>query len=166
MWTIPTTTRPRRSDFRPLRAFLESRIGKSQFEVLDVGPGLAVKYIGRLCAEDVPGWEIFRRAETAIRRLPLPERWFESYEPGEILEALDGLPVHMTVIDIVPLVVRTVARSYPAVDAMMGDLKTFAPGRQFDAVVARHMLGRIGEGRAYAESNLRRLVAPDGFLFV
>ena len=107
---LKTTTRPRRSvaAFHVLRSLLRQPPGGHPLEILNVGPGLAVKYLGRLSAEAVPGWDFFRRIEAGVRRVPMPDGFFESYETGELLTALAGLPVRLTVTDINPRVVRVV----------------------------------------------------------
>lgn len=150
---LKTTTRPNRhtAQFREVRALLAPPADGRPLEVANIGPGLAVKYFGRLAEETVPGWDIVKRIESGIRRIPMPDACFENYETHELVRMLEGLPFRLTVIDINPKVVRIVARSMPdrSVETVVADLGAERPASllplygKFDLVVAFTVIGRV-----------------------
>ncbi len=172
---LKTTTRPRRraNVFAALRSFVQAPPSGRPLEVANVGPGLAVKYLGRLAASDVPGWDLFRRFESGVRRVPMPDAFYESYETKELVAALGDLPFRLTLVDINPRVLRVVAHGLgrPDVQTVMADLGEeravrLAPYRgKFDLVVAFAVVGRVKERiRENARDNVRSLVRPGGLL--
>jgi hypothetical protein len=172
---LKTTTRPRRrkAEFTLLRQFVKAPPSGRPLEVANVGPGLAVRYFGRLAASDFPGGDLFRRIESGIRRIPLPDAFYENYETAELVAALGDIPFNLTLIDINPRVVRVVARNMSGhhVDHVLVDLgeersARLAPYRsKFDLVVAFAVVGRVKEkGRDAARDNIRSLIRPGGLL--
>lgn len=172
---LKTTTRPNRNKdrFLLLQSVLRPPPNGRPLEVLNVGPGLAVKYFGRLSEESVPGWDLFRRIESGIRRVPMPDVCFESYETRELLEALDRLPINLTILDVNSKVLRVVKRSTAKVavatvnaDLGIANSPSLAPyAEHFDVVVAQAVLGRIKSSRReIATENLRRMLRPGGVL--
>jgi hypothetical protein len=172
---LKTTTRPRRRAdvFATLRRFVQAPPSGRPLEVANVGPGLAVRYLGRLSATDVPGWEVFRRIESGVRRVPMPDAFYENYETAELVAALDGIPFRLTLVDINPRVLRVVSQRMrgAVVDTVAADLGEeravrLAPYRgKFDLVVAFAVVGRVKEKtRQNARENVQSLVRPGGFL--
>jgi SAM-dependent methyltransferase len=175
MIDLKTTTRPRRhaGEFRELRRFLAAPSSGRPLEVANVGPGLAVRYFGRLSAADIPGWDFFRRIESGIRRIPMPDAFYENYETAELIAALGDVPFNLTLVDINPRVVRVVERNTPGrkVDHVLVDLGEarsvrLAPYRgKFDVVVAFAVIGRVKDRlRENARDNVRSLLRPGGIL--
>ena len=172
---LKTTTRPNRHTayFLALRPLLAPPPDGRPLEVAEIGPGLAVKYFGRLAEETVPGWDIVKRIESGIRRIPMPDVCFETYEPHELVRGLEGLPFRRTVIDINPKVVRIAAKSMPdrAVATVVANLGEERPASlqplkgKFDLVVAFAVMARVKEAvRGNAERNIGCLIRPGGFL--
>jgi SAM-dependent methyltransferase len=103
----------------------------------------------------------------------MPDAWYENYEAHELVQALAGLPLNLTVIDINPKVVRVIAKDMPdrKVTTAVADLGVDRPASlqplrgKFDLVVALTVIGRMPErlfGNAYA--NIVSLVKPGGLL--
>ena len=172
---LKTTTLPARHTelFRQARSLLAAGHGKAPLHVLEAGPGLAVKYLGRLSARSVPANDIFKRIETGVRRVPWPDAFYESYEPGDLLRALDGLPVRLTVLDVNPRVLRVISRLplQQPVKTVRADLSQAEPESlkplygTFDLVVAMAVIGRVKwHGRDNARTNLRRLARLGGII--
>ncbi len=173
---LKTTTRPRRrtENFRHLRDLLPPRRpGDPPLTVANVGPGLAIKFFGRLSAADIPLWEVFRRIETGLRRIPMPDAFYENYEAHELVAALDGVPFQLTLLDINPKVLRVAGRSLAAIAprTVAVDLGKAAPPAlrplvgTFDVVVAFAVIARIPRHLAApAAQNIRSLLKPGGIL--
>jgi len=144
-----------------------------RLRILEVGPGLAVRGLGRLAARGAPGRAVFKGVETLVRRLPLPDGAFENYETEDLLEAFGRDRVDLTLLDINPRALSVVAANLVpfAVTTVRADLADPALpahrelARPFDLVVALATLGRIPEGRrAAAALNLVRLTRPGGLV--
>lgn len=174
---LRTTTRPRRlaGELKTARALVEATAPGRPIDMLEVGPGLAVRYLGRLAEETRPAADIFRRIEVGVRRIPMPDSWLESYETGELLAAFEGLPIRLTILDINPRVLDIVRGLHPRVllRSIVADLGQERPAAlvpiygSFDLVIAHAVLGRIASGvRERAGENLVRLARPGGLLFV
>lgn len=170
---LKTTTRPRRhrAEFDALRRVVAAPPSGRALEVANVGSGLAVKYFGRLSTEDVFGWDIFRHIDSGVRRIPMPDAFYENYETAEIVAALGDIPFRLTLIDIQPRVARVVARTMRgrSVDYVVADLGEersvrLAPYRgKFDVVVAFAIAGRVKDkARDNARDNVRSLLRPGG----
>ena len=171
-----TSTWPRRhvQAFADIRPLLAPPADGRPLEVADVGPGLAVKHLGRLAARTTLLQDIFRRIETGVRRVPMPDAFYENYETHELVEALVGLPFRLTLIDINPRVVRVVRGSLEeghAVEGVIADLGVENPPAltplrgTFDLVVAFAVVARIPRPLAdTALGNIRSLVKPGGLL--
>jgi hypothetical protein len=172
---LKTTTRPNRhvAELRAARSLLSAPADGRPLEIADVGPGLAVKYLGRLADQRVPVWNLVKRIESAIRRIPMPDGCYENYEAHELVRALDGLRFNLTVIDVNPKVVRVIAkemanRNVSPVVADLGieDPPSLAPLRgKFDLVVAMTVIGRVKSRLEYtANLNIAGLVRLGGVL--
>lgn len=171
---LKTTTRPNRhaDQFRAIKSLLPSVAGRP-VEVANIGSGLAVKYLGRLAEETVPGWDLVKRFESGVRRIPMPDACFENYEARELARALDGVDFNFTVIDINPKVVRVVAASMPErkVRTAVADLAVPSPpslaplAGAFDLIVTFAMMVRVPKaGQANAANTIRGLLRPGGIL--
>jgi SAM-dependent methyltransferase len=172
---LKTTTSPRRRAqvFANLRGVVQAPPSGRPLEVANVGPGLAVKYLGRLAAMDRPGWDLFRRLESGVRRVPMPDAFYENYESIELAAALGTMPFRLTLIDINPRVLRVAAQGVSGhkvetVAADLGEERSvrLAPYRgKFDLVVAFAVIGRVRERlRQNARDNVASLVRPGGLL--
>jgi len=171
---LKTTTRPRRnvSIFGRIVPFLPPRPPGQPLRVAEVGPGLAVKYLGRLTASDQPLWDFFRRLESGLRRLPMPDVFFENYETREIIEALAGIPFELTLVDINPKVVRVVRRNLPQhpIRSALANLGEPHPAAlaplvgTFDLVVALAVAGRVRGASDTAAANIAGLAGPGGIV--
>jgi hypothetical protein len=173
-----TTTRPNRN-IRSIVALGEYLRDKKIKEIsfLDVGPGMAVKYVGRLSAIRRP-FELFRRIEVGMRAvLPLPIAAYESFEPLEILRILEEtseVKINFSVLDFDVTVLAVVWNQLGSrVSSMISaDLSVFPndslaehAGR-FDVVFARTVISRIetAQGQINAAKNLVSLSKPGGIL--
>lgn len=172
---LKTTTRPKRrsAQFRQIRDLVLPPPDGRALEVAEVGPGLAVRYLGRLAEEGLPGWDLVKRLESGVRRIPMPDACFENYETLELKRALGGIPSSLTVIDVNPRVVRIIARRQAGVVPIVADLAIWKPGAlvplfaRFDLVVAFAVLGRVPSGsKDVARANIGALVKPDGVLLM
>ena len=171
---LKTSTYPRRHQraFAALRTLIDQDSDGRVLKVANIGPGLAVKHLGRLAGRRSLVADIVRRIETGIRRLPMPDPCFENYETRELAAALNGLTFDLTVIDVNPRVVRIVQRSLGdrPVAGIVADLRAPSPPQlqpmagAFDVVVAFAVVSRTGQGRGNAIDNIRGLVRPGGFL--
>ncbi len=103
----------------------------------------------------------------------MPDSCYESYETGELLAALDGLPLRLTILDINPRVLRIVRQIYQdvSIETVLVDLSESNPAslaslcEKFDLVVANAVVDRVkSRCRDTACSALRRLVRPGGIL--
>lgn len=167
-----TSTWPQRhaAELAELRRLLPA--GNRRLTVANVGPGLAVKYLGRFANRKTVLAEIIRRFETGVRRLPLPDLCFENYEAVELAEALAERPFALTAVDINPRVVRVVVNALaPHAKGVVADLgvahaPALAPLRDsFDVVFSFAMVQRVPTGFAkIARENIRSLVRPGGLL--
>ena len=166
---LKTTTRPGRNagGFRDLRGLLKPTTG-APVAVLEAGPGLAVKYLGRMGG-------LLQLVERLARRLPLPDSSYESYETAELLSSLDGLDIRLTLLDINPRPLKVIADRMPGarIRTQVADLGLPSPAvlaplmGTFDLVVAMHLVGRISDAgeRRNAQANLRALAKPGGLIF-
>jgi len=146
--------------------------GPEPLEVLEIGPGLALKGIGR--HNDWGGLKLIKRLETALRRIPFPDSFYENFETTEILASFGERPVNLTLLDVNAKLLRVIkANMAPAaVNTVAGDLgiagnPAFArlQGR-FDVVFCFATIGRVpGEtGRANARRNVASFLKPGGLL--
>ncbi len=169
-----TTTWPDRHKavIDDVRALIAARSPAEPIAVLDVGLGMAIKIIGRQNA--LGSYYLVKRFETAIRRLPLPDYFYENFEAQEIADAFSGLPFRMTLADINPKLLRlTAAQIGDAVEAVVaGDLTipenpAFESLRgRFDAVFCFATIGRLGnpQNRAAGMANVASFLKPGGLL--
>jgi len=140
--------------------------------VANVGPGLAVRYLGRIANRNTVVGDLVRRFETAVRRLPMPDACFENYEATELAAALDGRRFHLTAIDINPRVVRIVVKALaPNAAGVVADLGVanspvlLQLRERFDVVFSFAMVARVRSAFAdNARDNVRSLVRPGGLL--
>mgnify|MGYP003382513911 CR=1 FL=1 len=169
-----TTTWPERHKpvIDDVRALIAARSPAEPIAVLDVGLGLAVKVIGR--QNGFGRYQVVKRIETALRRLPLPDYFYENFEAQEIADAFAGLPFRMTLADINPKLLKiTAAQLGDVVEATItGDL-TFAENPafeslrgRFDAVFCFATIGRLGnlQNRAAGMANVASFLKPGGLL--
>ncbi|MCW5715100.1 MAG: class I SAM-dependent methyltransferase [Bauldia sp.] len=141
--------------------------------VLEVGPGLAVRGLGRLASRGVPGRAVFKGLETLVRRLPLPDGAYENYETEDLLAAFGRGRVDLTLLDINPRSLAVIAANLAPlrVTTVNADLADAALPRRpelagrFDVIVALSTIGRIPEERRQAAAdNLVRLARPGGLV--
>lgn len=158
---------------RRLLGRLASLAPAGRLRILEVGPGLAVRGLGRLAARSVPGRAVFKGIETLVRRLPLPDGAYENYETEDLLSAFGRDRLDLTLLDINPRSLSVIAANLAplAVTTVTADLadpaltlrREFA--HTFDVVVALATIGRIPEGRRpAAAANLARLTRPGGLV--
>lgn len=152
---LQTTTHRGRS-IGTLRAAAELvDVAGRPVRVLQVGPGLAVRYLGRLTGEGVTGRPFFKGLEALIRRLPMPDALYENYESGEIVEVFGPRPVELTVIDINPKSLSVIAGHLTpfgiTVTPVVGDITEIGLvdrlglAERFDVVVALNMVLRVAD---------------------
>ncbi|MCC6735303.1 MAG: class I SAM-dependent methyltransferase [Bauldia sp.] len=146
---------------------------KGPLRILECGPGLAVRGLGRLSSRGVPGRPLFKGIETLVRRLPLPDGAYENYETGELLAAFGRDRVDLTLLDINPRSLAVISANLAPyrVRTVIADLADPAtPLRReleggFDVVLALATIGRIPEPRRDAAAeNLLRLTRPGGLV--
>lgn len=168
-----TTYRGRHTELLRVAAALIARPKDRRLRVLEVGPGLAVKAFGRRAGYGTPGRALAKAAETLVRRLPLPDSWYENYESEDILEAFGPADTALTILDVNPRTLRVIASNLagrgivtvPAdlADAALADHQALKD--RFDVVVALATVGRIAPGQqARAVDNLIALTLPGGLV--
>jgi hypothetical protein len=169
---LKTTTGPQRHPTL-LQAVAQQLPPQAQIRVLEVGPGLVLKRLGRWAGPGSPLKPVVKVIETFLRRLPLPLGWYESFETAEIIAALDPSGagrLSMTVADINPKPLLAVKHQLgPGVDCVnvdiAGDLAGRLPAESFDVVVALTVISRIPlERRPAAVRNLTHLAKPGGLI--
>lgn len=164
---LNTTTFPRRNvvGFGQVRELLEPLAGRS-LSILEAGPGLAVRYLGR--------FHSLRPVERLVRRLPLPDTFYESYETDDLLQVFSGADIRLTLLDVHPRPLRVISAQSPAsVRTIVADLGAPMPAAlgqlkgSFDLVVALALIGRIAteQQRKLATETLASLVKPGGLIF-
>ncbi|MGV8838681.1 MAG: hypothetical protein ACWA6X_00090 [Bauldia sp.] len=152
-----------------LLAQIASLAPPGRLRILECGPGLAVRGLGRLSSRGVPGRPLFKGIETLVRRLPLPDGAYENYETGELLDAFGRDRVHLTLLDVNPRSLTVISANLApyrvaTVTADLADPATplrpdLADG--FDVVIALATVGRIPDDRRdSAAQNLLRLTRP------
>ena len=143
-----------------------------RLRILEVGPGLAVRRLGRLSAPGRPFRGMFKGIETLARRLPMPDRWYENYESEEIIAAFGRDRVDLTILDINPrslAVIKDQLAPFP-VTTIVVDLAAMDPtaiglAGRFDVVIALAMLGRIQPvPRPRAAAALIACATPGGLI--
>ncbi len=145
-----------------------------RLRILQVGPGLSVRYLGRWQTPGTPFRPFFKGLETLVRRLPMPDGWYENYESAEILEVFGSDRVDLTVVDINPRVVEIVAANLlPAkVETHAGNFGDPARGWRrrlggpFDVAISLTVLHRIAspEWRRTAVADLVALTRSGGII--
>lgn len=158
---------------RGLLASLAAIAPDGPLRILEVGPGLAVRGLGRLAARGIPGRSLFKAIETLVRRLPLPDRAYENYETEDLLAAFGRQRIDLTILDINPRSLAVIAGNLAPlrVATVTADLSDPALARRsdlvgsFDVIIALATIGRIPlERRAAAALNLVRLTRPGGLV--
>lgn len=158
---------------RGLLANLAAIAPDGPLRILEVGPGLAVRGLGRLAARGVPGRSVFKGIETLVRRLPLPDGAYENYETEDLLAAFGHQRVDLTILDINPRSLAVIAGNLAPlkVATVTADLSDPALGRRhdlagsFDVIIALATIGRIPpERRAAAALNLVLMTRPGGLV--
>jgi Methyltransferase domain len=169
---LKTTTGPQRHPAL-LQAVARELPRQGQIRVLEVGPGLVLKRLGKRARPGSPLRSMVKLVETLLRRLPLPLGWYESFEASEIIDALDPSRtgrLSLTVADINPKPLLAVKRQLGSrvecvnVD-IAGDLAGRLPAESFDVVVALTVISRIPRERQPAAlRNLTSLTKPGGLI--
>lgn len=142
---------------------------------LQVGPGLAVRYLGRMTGEGASFRMFFKGLEALVRRLSLPNALYENYESAEIVDVFGARPLHLTVIDITPkslaVVASTIRPLGVEVTPILGDIsdpeliQRRGLGEAFDIVIALNMVLRLPDHlKQNAAENLVRATAPGGIM--
>ena len=150
-------------------------VGDRAVRVLQVGPGLAVRYLGRFTGNGVIGRPIFKGLEALLRRLPMPDALYENYESTEIIEVFGNRAVELTVFDINPKSLKVVAANLTPfgikVEPVTGDItETGLIDRlkladRYDVVVALNMVLRVADHlKENAAGNLIAAAAPGGLV--
>lgn len=96
---VKTTTYPERhtKKFEDACALFK-KAKYTKINILQVGPGMALRGIGRF--NNIDNLKIIKRLETGLRRIPFPVSCYESYEPKEVLSIFSDLNPQLTVADI------------------------------------------------------------------
>lgn len=167
---LKTTTYPGRN--LPILA-AAAKLAPDARTILEIGPGLALKGFGWRTRRGAPLRHLARVAESVLRRLPLPESWYESFETAEIRDAFDperSGRAAITVVDINPRPLRVIRRTHgDAVRCVNLDFGSRSEdlirlGR-FDVVVALAVIGRIPEEkRSIATGNLLDVTSIGGLI--
>jgi len=173
-----STTRPNRNTEKIAAMALElKRAGHSRPEVLNIGPGMALKYIGRLCEIRKP-FHLFRRLEVGLRAaLPMPSWAYEIYETPELLSIFNSIhgkdPV-LRVMDFDATILATANRQFgrKVREFILADLSQFANPDlghlqcRFDAVFVTAVIKRIAcpKGRLYAAQNILAMCKPGALI--
>lgn len=169
-----TTTWPERHKpvIVAVRAMMAARNPAQPVSVLDVGLGMAIKTIGR--QNGIGRHQLVKRIESAVRRLPLPDFFYENFEAQEIADAFTGLPFRMTLADINPKLLRVTAaqlggivENTVAADLTIPENPAFEALRgRFDAVFCFATIGRLGnqQNRAAGMANVASFLKPGGLL--
>lgn len=142
--------------------------------ILEVGPGLAVRGFGRRTAKGTVFSGLFRRAEMVLRRLPLPDAWFENYETEEIIEAFAPTVIDLTIADINQRTLAIIARNLGGqpISTLVLDLTEEDAARRqglagrFDVVIALSTIGRIDRARRNAAAKTLIETAKPGGIIV
>ncbi|MEE9375353.1 MAG: hypothetical protein V3V04_03345 [Rhizobiaceae bacterium] len=96
---VKTTTYPERNTNRFDNAKeLLRQANVKEINILQVGPGMALKGVGRL--NNLGKLRLIKRLETGLRRLPLPVSFYETYEPHEVISTFSEFLASITVADI------------------------------------------------------------------
>lgn len=142
--------------------------------VLEIGPGLALRPFGSLMRRGSWTRPVAKWAESALRRLPWPDRWYENYETSDIIEAFAPRPVRLTLLDINPRPLSVVPANFPgvaitAVQADLGSPRLLADHPElrgaFDLVVCMCTIGRLPHAaRPMGLANVIAMVRPGGML--
>ncbi len=145
-----------------------------RLRILQIGPGLSVRYLGRWQAEGSLLRPLFKGTETLVRRLPLPNSWYENYESAEILDTFGRERVDLTILDVNPRVVEIVAANLLPTRVSpfagnFGDPAVDWPARlggDFDVVVALAVLHRIAspDWRRRAVADIAAMTRPGGVI--
>ncbi len=173
-----TTTRPWRNAGKidSLTRYLQAT-GQRQPKILEIGPGMAVRYLGRLGRFQSP-FGVLGKIEIGIRAVvPLPMWAYESYETGEILDKLSQSGIAgaaLSVFDCNPTVLRLVGATYgKRIDLLQrADLARYplnclgALAGTFDAVFATAVIKRLGSrpARLSAAKNIIALCRPNAIV--
>lgn len=170
-----STTRPKRKAraIANLNSLLSGHSGT--LNVVEIGPGLAVRYLGRLSGAGWPGG-LFRRLEVGVRAaLPMPQWGYEIYETGELLQTLGGCgQLKLSVLDFDATILKVAKRQHgELLDALiLADLSIFpnpvllSHYGKYDAVFENAVIKRIPKnpGRVNAARNLIALTKPGGII--
>lgn len=144
---------------------------KQGISILQVGPGMAVKGVGRF--NHLGKWQIIKRLETALRRLPLPISFYENFETREILDIFAKHSPQMTVGDISPKSLNSIKYNYgdEIANTIQLDLgQDLAPGGvssigQFDVVICLVTVNRVPRPLwEQARNNIGNFTRPGGIL--
>lgn len=154
----------------PLLGVLADIFPKAQMlDVLEIGPGAAVKFIGRYTGFDAPFRRILKPLETALRRLPLPQSAFENYESVELFNAIANIN-SLTISDMNPRVVKIARAGLPATANVIGkqvDITTQSFDSVYDVIVCLNVISRTAlTDQPQAAKTVFAALAPQGVLAI
>ena len=170
-----TTTHPNRNYpfIKAAQGLLASEKPSGQLKILQVGCGMALKYFGRL--NGLGKHRIFKRVETGLRRIPLPEFAYENYETVEIVEIFNSMEFALDVIDINSKALSVVSRTIKRPDFRAFEADITRPSAPvfadmvgaYDAVICFFTVSRTGsaENVKIAQETVFSFVKPGG-LFI
>ncbi len=171
MYLRKTTTSPMRGldVLYPFYQSLDLYHPSGSLNVLQIGAGVATRFMAKSAGKS----KVYRRLESITRSIPLPERYFESYEPQELYSALQqmGYDLKLTVADINPNVLSVVKNSMQGKNVALELLdvsmepNAFIEAR-YDVCVALNVLYhvRCPIRQPRAVSNLLNLLVDKGYL--
>ena len=147
--------------------------GGRPLQILEIGPGLSVRWLGRVSGKPAFIRIILKGVETVVRRLPLPDSCFENYESEEILTAFGRQRSELSLMDVNPRPLRVIGQNpkIPVAAKLTADLTALQlePGHPqfeaFDVVVALTTLARIPvDKRARAAENIAAMTRRGGWV--
>jgi hypothetical protein len=173
-----STTRPERN-INKIRLMADA-ISKRHITnpaILEIGPGMAIRYLGRLSRIKKP-FELFRRIEVGLRAvLPLPHQAYEIYETAEILSIFGSLPsvdASLSLLDFDETILATARCQFSnsLCDLILADLSLSANEHltslhgKYDAIFVTAVIKRIStaEGRMNAARNIVAMAKPGAIL--
>ena len=168
-----TTYSGRHSKLLKDAAELVMKPGERPLRILEIGPGLSVRWLGRVGGKPAFVRAILKGVETAVRRLPLPDSCFENYESDEILTAFGRQRSELSLMDINPRPLRVIGQNpkIPLASKLTADLTklqlepSHPQFEAFDVVVALTTLARIPvDGRSLAAANVAAMTRGGGWV--
>ena len=166
-----TTTRNRGTDvLEPLYAQLnKTHTNAKPLDVLQIGAGVGIKALANMTKTS----RFARRVDGVLRSLPLPIRYFESYEPMELYHDFSehGYQIKLIVADINPNVLAVVKQQRTSEEMAfeLTDICNISDGfllESFDVCIILNVFPHVHriEQRQQAITNLTALTKNGGYI--